>query len=369
MNALLVLTMLAAPCPTRPSWPTADWPSPRVEEVKAAKAAEIKALEDYLFTLEGEDAERRGLRTDGVVIVKGGEIIYERYARGWSAGNRHISWSVAKSFTTALTGVAVSKGALTIDDSMCNYVEARDELCSITVRHLLEFGSGMHWQESYEKQSYQFSSVIAMLLGEGHKDMVKFVLSHRKAAEPGTVWNYSTGESTLLSEVVRQAGIKKGYQKDWFWSDFFDRIGMKSAVLEGDPKGAPGGGSYVFATPRDYAKFGWLYLNDGCWEGKRVLPEGWVKSSTTMSQTFAAGAPEAEDTPSGWQWWLNQVAPKKGERPWKDAPEDAFSAIGHWGQYVAVVPSADVVIVRVGDDRNKSVDLNKMIPLALEVAK
>lgn len=370
MNALIIMSLLAAPCPTRPSWPTADWPSGRVEEVKANRAAEVKALEDYLFTLEGTDAERKGLRTDGMIIVKGGEIIYERYARGWSPNNRHISWSVAKSFSTALAGVAVQKGALNIDESMCTYLTAsREELCPITVRNLMEFGSGMHWQESYEKQTYQFSSVIAMLLGEGRRDTVKFVLSHNKVAEPNTVFNYSTGEAMLVSEVVRQAGIKKGYGKDWFWTDFFDRVGMKSVVLEGDKLGAPGGGSYIFATPRDFARFGYLYLNDGCWEGKRVLPDGWVTSSTTMSGVFASGAPDNEDTPNGWMWWLNQVAPKKGERPWKDAPADAYSAIGHWGQYVAVVPSADVVIVRVGDDRNTSVDLNKMIPLALEVAK
>jgi CubicO group peptidase (beta-lactamase class C family) len=182
------------------------------------------------------------------------------------------------------------------------------------------------------------------------------VLSHRKLQAPNTRFNYSTGEAMLVSEIVRQAGIKKGFDKNWFWSDFFDVIGMKSAIFEGDIKGAPGGGSYIFATPRDYARFGYLYLNDGCWDGKRVLPEGWVSSSTTMSEVFRTGAPESEDTPNGWMWWLNQVAPKTGVKPWKDAPDDAYSAIGHWGQYVTVVPSKDVVIVRVGDDREFSVD-------------
>ena len=369
MHALVVMTMLSAPCPSRASWPTADWPAGRQEAVKATRAAEVKALEDYLFTLEGADAERKGLRTDALLIVKGGELIYERYARGWTADQRHISWSVAKSFSTALTGVAVRKGALKIDDSLCTYVGAREELCPITVQNLMEFGSGMHWQETYEKQTYQYSSVIAMLFGEGKQDTVSFVLSHRKVAEPDTRFNYSTGEAMLLSEVVRQAGLKAGYPKDWFWSDFFDRVGMKSVVLSGDKLGAPGGGSFVFATPRDYARFGYLYLNDGCWEGQRVLPEGWVASSTAMSGVFASGAPDSAKTPNGWMWWLNQVAPKTGERPWKDAPPDTFSANGHWGQFVTVVPSADVVIVRTGDDRNASVDLNQMIPLALEVAK
>ncbi len=369
MTSLLVLTLLSAPCPTRASWPTADWPVGDLQGVRTRRAAEVKALEDYLFTLTGADSERKGLRTDALIIVKSGTVIYEAYARGWSANKRHISWSVAKSFSTALAGVAVQKGALNVSDSICSYVAARDELCPITVQNIMEFGSGLHWQEAYEKESYQYSSVIAMLLGEGHQDTVKFFLDHKKDHEPGTTFNYSTGEAMLVSEVVRQAGLQQGFDKNWFWSDFFDRLGMSSTILSGDVKGAPGGGSYIFATARDYARFGYLYLNDGCWEGKRVLPEGWVKSSTTMSNTFKVGAPDSEDTPNGWMWWLNEVAPKKGERPWKDAPADAYSAIGHWGQYVAVVPSEDLVVVRLGDDRDEGMELNKLIPLSIEVAK
>ncbi|MBK7857498.1 MAG: serine hydrolase [Archangiaceae bacterium] len=369
MHALIVLSLLAAPCPTRPSWPTESWPSENLEQVKLDRATEIQALEDYAFTLTGTDGERLGLRTESLLIIKGGELIYERYARGFGPTNRHLSWSVAKSVTTALTGVAVQLGALKTSDSVCDYVDARTELCPITVQHLMEFGSGMHWQEGYEHGSYQRSSVIAMLLGEGHRDMPGFVLGHQKQAEPGTRFNYSTGEAGLLSEVVRQAGLKHGLTADWFWSELFDRVGMSGVVFSGDPKGAPGGGSYVFATPRDFARFGYLYLNDGCWNGQRLLPEDWVTRSTTQSATFKAGAAETDDTSNGWMWWLNDVVEKKGERPWKDAPTDAYSAIGHWGQFVVVVPSRDVVIVRTGDDRNDGVDLNQLIPLALEVAR
>jgi CubicO group peptidase (beta-lactamase class C family) len=278
---------------------------------------------------------------------------------------------VAKSFSTALTGVAAAKGALKVSDSICDYVKAREELCAVTVQNLMEFGSGMQWQETYENKSYQFSSVIAMLLGEGHRDMISFVLSHKKQVDPGTRFQYSTGEAGLLSEVARQAGLKKGLGEDWFWTDFFDRIGMKSAVFEGDVKGQPGGGSYVFATARDFARFGYLYLNDGCWESQRVLPDGWVKSSSTMSGTFKNGAPESEDTPNGWMFWLNDIPPSKTERPWKDAPEDTYAALGHWGQKIFIIPSKDVVIVRTGDDREsgKGLDENELIKRSLEVAK
>jgi CubicO group peptidase (beta-lactamase class C family) len=209
-----------------------------------------------------------------------------------------------------------------------------------------------------------------MLFGEGHQDLIAFILREKKDVDPGTRFQYSTGEATLLSEVVRQAGLKHGFNNDWFWDKFFSVVGMSSVVFQGDVKGAPAGGAFVFATPRDYARFGYLYLNDGCWEGQRLLPDGWVKSSSTMSDTFKNGAPDTETTPNGWMWWTNDVPPKTMKQPWPDAPADLYSAIGHWGQYVAVVPSLDTVIVRTGDDRDdKALDENKFFSLAVEVAK
>jgi CubicO group peptidase (beta-lactamase class C family) len=153
------------------------------------------------------------------------------------------------------------------------------------------------------------------------------------------------------------------------WTELFNKTGMNGVIFQGDTKLNPAGGSYVFATPRDFARFGYLYLNDGCWDGERLLPDGWVKSSTTMSQTFASGAAASENEPNGWMWWLNQVPPKVGHKPWPNVPDDAFAAEGHWGQFVIVVPSKDVVIVRTADDRDEGLDLNAFITLSLAVAQ
>jgi CubicO group peptidase (beta-lactamase class C family) len=361
------LTALAAPCVTA-SFPGYSWPS-RTKEVSEAKKAEITALEDYAFTLTGKDEERKGIRTDSVVIIKGGQIIYEKYARGWDELKPHISWSVAKSVTSALTGVAVQRGLLKIDESVCQVLEGQTEkVCKITPHHLLEFGSGIDWQEEYEDQTYQVSSVISMLFGEGHRDMLSFILGHRTYAEPGVKWRYSTAESTVLAAVAKGA-LQPQLGKDWAWRGLFDLLGMRGVFLEEDAKGTPLGGSHVFATSRDYARFGYLYLQDGCWNGTRVLPEDWVTRSTQPSAPFVSSAGENEKTPNGWMWWLNKAAGPAKEKPWPDAPDDAYSAIGHWGQYVVVVPSADVVIVRTGDDRSSGISLAKLIPLALEVAK
>lgn len=374
MRALIVVCLwsgfaAAHDCPVRPSWPTDAWPQNPVNA--AAKTAEIKALEDFAFTLEGTDAQRLGYRTDGLVIVKNGAIVYERYGRGFDETKRHISWSVAKSISSTLIGIAVKDGVLSLDDSICVHLPeyAGAPQCAITVRDAITFGTGLSWQEEYENQTYQVSSVISMMLGVGHHDQLKHILGHKLVAEPGKRWNYSTGDAQLASAVAKRA-LEKMHGKDPFWTVLFDRIGMKRVVFEEDVRGTPLGGSMVFATPRDFAKFGFLFLNDGCWDGERVLPDGWVEASTTPSDVYLSFAPTEETDISGYAWWLNTPLPQLNHpSPWKDVPDDTYAALGHWGQRIIVVPSQDVVIVRTGDDRKGSIDVNQLTKLALEVAR
>ena len=150
--ALLVLVVStagalhAAPCPARASWPTVDF-GDRIGETAARHPAEIAALEQYAFTLVGANDERRGIRTDSVLIVQGGDVVYERYARGFEAHNPHIAWSVSKSFVNALAGIAVAHGLVAITDSVCQYVTLpRADHCDITIGNLLEFSSGLAWR-------------------------------------------------------------------------------------------------------------------------------------------------------------------------------------------------------------------------------
>ena len=375
MRALVSLLMLlpavalAQNCPTRASWPTSDWPKATVDAT--AKAAELKALEDFAFTLVGKDSERKGFRTEGMVIIKNGTIVYERYARGFDETKLHISWSVAKSFSSALVGVAVKQGALQLDDSICRYLPEYEGTpqCAITVKDAITFGTALGWQEEYENQSYQVSSVISMLFGSGHRDQLRHILTHKLVAEPGKRWSYSTGDAELASAVAKRA-LAKSHGQDAFWTLMLDKIGMQNATFEEDAKGTPLGGSMVFATVRDFAKFGFFFLNDGCWNGERLLPEGWVKASTTTSDVFTASAPDSESTPSGYSWWLNQASPARNKpKPWADVPDDTYAALGHWGQRIIVVPSEDLVVVRVGDDRDGSIDVNELLKLSLAVAR
>lgn len=371
MALSLVVSAVAyaqAPCPTRASWPTQDWPSAPV----TGKDAQLAALEKYAFTLTGKDSEREGLRTESVLIIKGGTIIYEKYGHGYARENRHISWSVAKSYSSALIGVAVKEGLVDLDASICQYLtefKGRN-VCAIRVIDTITFAPAMRWQEGYEHEPYQTSSVISMLFGEGHRNQLEFILGHDMIGEPGKHWRYSTGTSEVAAAIAQRA-LQGRHGRDAFWKLLFDPIGSGDAVFEYDAMGTPLGGSMVFATSRDFAKFGYLFLNDGCWAGERILPEGWVRDSTTPSEPFVNYAPEDEDTPSGYSWWLNAARPPPfpRERPWADVPDDAFAANGHWGQYIIVIPSLDLVVVRTGDDRNEHVDLNTFIKLAMEVAQ
>lgn len=360
---------VAAPCPPRASWPTTEWPRQLVDA--NAKAAQLEALEDYAFTLVGKDAERSGYRTDGLLIIRNGAIVYERYGRGFDETKRHVAFSVTKSVTSVLAGVAVQQGALTVDDSICKHLDGfSGPVCDITLKHLLTFSSGLAWQESYENGVYQQSSVLAMQLGVAHRDQLAHVLTHRIVAAPGERFLYSTGDSTVAAAMVKRALIKKTNDPDAFWTLLFDKIGAPTVVFEEDQKGTPGGGSFAYATPRDLAKFGFLALNDGCWGGERLLPEGWMQASLTPSAAWRAQPLQEDDVPNGYSWWLNQADPPKLPlKPWADAPMGTFAALGHWGQKIIVVPADDVVIVRTGDDREGNLPENQLIKLALEVAR
>ena len=360
---LIFLTAAAlADCPERSVWPSPDWPAaPDAPDPEA-----IAALEAYAFAPPPAEEGRVGVRTDGVLILRGGQVVYERYGRGYTAATPHLLWSATKSFTSALTGAAVLHAAVSIDDSICRYVSGPEENCAITLEHLLTFSSGLDWAETYEGASPRTSSVIGMLYGEGRADMASFVLSHPLRDVPGTQFSYSSGDTTLLAGALK-AALEPTYGEDYAWTLLLDPIGITSASWERDGAGVLVGSSSMFLTPRDFARLGYLYLSDGCWDGERLLPEGWVEASTTPSAVSAATGPR-DDRLSGRSWWLNRSVDGL-PLPWPDVPEGTFAAQGHWKQAVYAVPSEDIVIVRTADDRDGTFDHNRFLSLALAVVR
>lgn len=370
-NAIIVLvaaqaygpSVWAAPCPERLSWPTHGWPS-HVEAVNTEYPTQVAALDAYAFTRTGADADRAGVRTDSVLVVHKGQIIYERYAPEWNAERRHLTWSVSKSITSALVGIATAEAGVDVTQSICTWVDSpRPDHCDITLQQMLWMSSGLHWQEVYEGKSNQASSVLTMLYGRENKNVPEFVLDHDRRRAPGTYHSYSSGETNVVTAAIQKAMTDKGADADWPWTLLFDPIGMKKVTLERDGSGHFIGSSYVYTPPRDLAKFGFLYLNDGCWDGKRVVPEGWVDASLVPTPAVER---EDEGDVYGYQWWLNLPnEPSKGGRPWPSLPTDAYSARGHWGQTLTIVPSLDLVFVRFADDRDDAFDYDHFASLVL----
>jgi CubicO group peptidase (beta-lactamase class C family) len=208
---------------------------------------------------------------------------------------------------------------------------------AITLDQLLRMSSGLAFDETYGP----LSDVTRMLYRA--PDMGAFAARSPLAAQPGRVWSYSSGTANLVARMLRDLADRDLASQVRFANDrLFDPVGMTSAFFEPDASGSFVGSSYVFMTARDWARFGELHRLGGAWDGRRILPEGWVRYVTTP-------APAAPDGVYGAHWWLNAGDPADpARRAWPSLPADTYAAEGHSGQYVVVVPSAKLVVVRLG---------------------
>jgi CubicO group peptidase (beta-lactamase class C family) len=320
----------SVPWPTGDLLPTDPWP-------EAVDQNALNAALDKVFS-EPDPAQLR--RTRAVAVVYGGRLIAERYALGFSKDTPLISWSMAKGHTSALIGILVGQGRFGVAQPapVPEWQGAGDPRRAITIDQLLRMSPGLQWYEAYAE--HPVSDVNKMLFLK--PDMAAFAASMPLKQPPDTVFEYSTGTTNILNRIIRHT---IGNQEE-YWAFprklLFNRIGMRSAVLEPDASGTYSGGSYIFANARDFARFGLLYLNDGVWNGERVLPEGWVQYTTMPSST-------AKEGEYGAQFWLNRGVPRDpAKRMYPQLPEDAFFCDGYQGQLIAIIPSAKLVIVRLG---------------------
>lgn len=298
-------------------------------------ATALAAAMDFAFAEPDPEQPRR---TRGALVVHRGRIVAERYADGFDRSTAHLSNSVAKSFTSALVGILVGQGKLKLDAPapIAEWRGDGDPRGAITLDHLMRMSSGLEFEENYTKIK---SDTTFQFVGG---DVAGFSATKPLEAPPGTRWSYSTGTSNILGRIVRQAaGTTLPESFAFPRRALFDKLGMRNTVIEVDAVGDFVGGSFVFASVRDYARLGLLYLRDGVWNGERILPEGWVAYTRTPS-------PHApEDRGYGAQFWLNTGTNAAVQR-WPDLPADTYAMNGHQGQHVFIVPSRDAVVVRVG---------------------
>ena len=291
-----------------------------------------EALEHVVAAAFTEPDAERPRRTRAVVVVKDGRIVAERYAPGFGPEMPMPGWSMAKSVTGTLVGVLVRAGKLDPAAPAPVSEWRGDARAAITLGDLLRMSSGLAFTEDYWTP---FSDVNVMLFAS--PDAGALAASKPLDAAPGTRWAYSSGTTNIVTRAMRSVFPSHADYLAFPRRALFDRTGMTSAVLEPDASGTFVGSSFLFATARDWARLGILYAQDGVWGGERLLPEGWAQYSATP-------APAAPAAQYGAQWWLKL----DGASPDAKLPADAFHASGHGGQFVTVIPSRQLVVVRLG---------------------
>ena len=355
--ALPAAAQSLTPLPPQPDgleWPTEAWPE---GEVPADIADDLSLL--VRAAMEKDVAQEMG-QTRALVIIHRGRLVLEDYADGFRPETKQVSWSMAKSITSALVGRAVELGLIEdIDYPMPTPFAEDDPRSGITWRQWLNMTDGLDYLE-IGATGLADNDVVQMMYGSGRFDVIGYVKDELPPQrKPGVEWNYSTAgfhmigwalqhvvaDSTKCSHPEIDLCAQSKTDPEWFAGAIsallFDPIGM-DAVPEFDSAGTFLGGSLIWASARDFAKFGYLYLRDGVWDGERLLPEGWVDFSrrdpvATKTNVYGAG------------WWLGaDPDPVPAGQAATTPPFDAFSAQGHEGQTIWVVPSKDLVIVRLG---------------------
>ncbi|MER8385292.1 beta-lactamase family protein [Mesorhizobium sp. M0751] len=317
---------VAGAAPTPAPLPDAIWPEG--DDVGASQDPEVaKILDDPAMTGAGMRA---------VVVVKNGRIVAERYGEGFSEKTPLLGWSMTKTVNAAIVGTLVKEGKLAMTNQGLFGPWKGDGRAVISLADMMAMSSGLEFNEDYG----DVADVTRMLYLE--PDMAGFAGSKPLTGEVGKVFSYSSGTAVMLSRLWQDAIGDKDKALAWPRTALFDPLGMHSAVLEADEHGTFVGSSYLYATARDWARFGQFLLQGGVWNGKEILPAGfvdWMREPATASKVYGKG-----------QLWIE--GPGDEENPGAGIaaglPKDAYWMEGHDGQTAAIVPSEQLVVVRLG---------------------
>jgi CubicO group peptidase (beta-lactamase class C family) len=337
---------------------------PRGSVMKAATTDQTAPLEilppsppletglDHIFR-EPEKPPFRHVKA--VVILHHGKVVAERYAPGYSKDTPILGFSLAKSVTNALIGILVQQKKLSVEQiaPVPEWSNPSDPRHAITIEELMRMSSGLDIEEG----DSGFDPVSRMLFLE--PNMAGFAARSKLKAAPGTQWEYTSGNTLILSRIIRDA--VGGHAEDvveFAKKELFGPLGIKTATIEFDAAGTPVGSIFILLSARDWAKFGELYRNDGVVNGRRILPEGWVKfsASPTLDHDYGAG------------FWTNRSAHGESAqaRIRMGMPEDTFYGSGNLGQRVVVIPSEGLVIVRLGLTHSPGFDMKGLLQLISE---
>lgn len=305
-------------------WPAGDLRSNCIDgNIDTVK---LNSAIDQAFDKPGSNIKR----TAAVVVAYKGKLIGEKY---WK--EQHISdetrlwgWSMNKSILNAMIGILIRQKKLNLNASAPVIEWIEDPRRNITINDLLQMSSGLKWNEDYGK----LSDVTTMLYKKWN--CYEYAISFPFENDAGSIWKYSSGSTNILSGIIRKSIANDEKYHLFPYNELFNKIGMSSMILETDLSGHFVASSYGYATAKDWARFGQLYLQDGVWRGDTILPKGWVKYSSTA-------APKSKGK-YGALFWLNSSL----DLP--DVPSDMFCCEGHRGQRIFIIPSKELIIVRLG---------------------
>ncbi|MET0390001.1 MAG: serine hydrolase [Polyangiales bacterium] len=324
-------------------WPTEAWKMETPDKL-GLDPAKLMAAADFSTPFA---------TTQAVFVVRHGYVALEKYSGGFSATQQHESYSMAKSFTSGLVGIAIAEGKImSTDDKICaaypmewDCNDATDPRSRITIEHAMNLTTGLEWSENWHSNATGTNDAFSF-------NMLDTVLSREATQEPGMNKRYSTGDPALLTGVIQQATGQTAYA--YAKEKIFDVIGIPNVRWGSDRSMQTTTYAGLQATASEYAKYGYLYLNRGLWDGAQVIPSEWVDRTT-----------QATNRCGDWNQWLWHINPpvRLGTQPdsctelfcppteFANFPHDAFFAEGINGQFIFIVPSADLVVVRLGADQ------------------
>lgn len=330
------------------------WFNASARENSDISSINYNQLNQSVMSAFEEPAETVNRRTKAVVVIYKGQLIAEKYAEGIDSNTSLLSWSMAKSITNMQVGLLIKDGKLDLERPapVPQWQGASDGRSQITLDHLMRMSSGLEFNE---RNGIGSDTALMLSVKASAGD---FAADKPVIYEPDTSWAYSSGTSNIIAGIVKRS-IGGDFQQYYEFTQkrLFHPMGIVSAQLEVDANGTFIGSSYMYATARDWAKLGQLFLQDGVWNNQRLLPEGWVKYSTTPSKTDPLNH-------YGAHFWLNldptvsedtvssknrsDKDKKVKQRKWSSVPQDAYYMAGFQGQFVVIIPSKDLVVVRLG---------------------
>ncbi len=325
--------------------------APSIAQQAGFQWAESELSEDIQNILEDiiqENEQKPHIDTRALLVAHQGKIIGEAYAPGYEQSSQFLSWSMAKSVTSSLVGIWLEEHGQNIDQSPGFTEWQNDDRKNIHLRHLLNMASGLAFDESYGPGD----NATPMLFFEDNMARYARTAAAEVEAAPGEKFVYSSGTTNILSGWLfdKLNGSENYYR--FAQEKLFLPSGIQGATFEPDASGSFVGSSYLYMTAREWAKFGQLYLQRGNLNGQQIVPEHWVD----FVKTPIEAAPKGE---YGGQFWLNAGAKDdNSKRMFKDLPTDLYLASGHNGQYVVIIPSRELVMVRLGWSNGERFDLN-----------